>query len=31
MTWLLWLRFVILAMLLVLSVMLVWAAATDRE
>lgn len=31
MTWLLWFRFVILAMLLALSAMLVWAAATDRE
>ena len=31
MTWLLWFRFVILATLLVLSAMLVWAAATDRE
>jgi hypothetical protein len=31
MTWLLWFRFVILAMLLVLSGLLAWAAATDRE
>jgi hypothetical protein len=31
MTWLLWFRFVILAMLLVLSALLAWAAATDRE
>jgi hypothetical protein len=31
MTWLLWFRFVILALLLVLSAMLAWTAVTDRE
>jgi hypothetical protein len=31
MTWFLWFRFVILALLLVLSAVLVWTAATDRE
>lgn len=31
MTWLLWGRFVILALLLMLSGLLAWAAATGRE
>jgi hypothetical protein len=31
MTWLLWFRYVILALLLVLAATLAWAAATDRE
>jgi hypothetical protein len=31
MTWLLWFRFLILAMLLVLSFLLAWTAAVDRE
>jgi len=31
MTWLLLFRYVVLALLLVLSAMLAWAAATDRE
>jgi hypothetical protein len=31
MIWLLWFRFVILAILLALSAMLAWAAASDRE
>jgi hypothetical protein len=31
MTWILWFSFVILALLLVLSAMLAWTAATDRE
>ena len=31
MTWLLWFRFVVLALLLILSAMLAWAAATGRE
>ena len=31
MTWLLWSRFLILAMLLALAGVLAWTAATDRE
>ena len=31
MTWLLWFRFVLLAMLLALAGMLAWSAAADRE
>jgi hypothetical protein len=31
MTWLLWFRFVILAILLALAALLAWTAATDRE
>jgi hypothetical protein len=31
MTWLLWFRFLLLAMLLALAGMLAWSAAADRE
>ncbi len=31
MTWLLWFRYVILALLLALAATLAWAAAADRE
>ena len=31
MTWLLWFRFVMLALLLALAGMLAWSAAADRE
>jgi hypothetical protein len=31
MTWLLWFRFLMLAMLLALAGMLAWSAAADRE
>lgn len=31
MTWLLWFRYVVLALLLALAATLAWAAAADRE
>lgn len=31
MTWLLWFRYVVLALLLALAAALAWAAAADRE